>query len=548
MFSTGVFRSLFFPPAPEFLKVRYSPTAYVLNRVCVFTLLLAIAPFVMASELTVWVIDARTGDPVPGVKLVVECGAEAWELRSDEAGRIQMQREAEGAGRPCLVRSEGIRHRLYQGGGGNQADAGRRLEFLDDVAIVPVWRTGSIAGQVMDGSGRAVGGMTLHVAQRSDEDDAMQELPLSQPVMTDDRGNYRISGLPPGSYAVGAFARGPVASSVAAGATYYGDTGTLLDASEVQLEGDGEITGIDIRVSARDMASLSVSLSDNSDTVRGRPSMVWLMAKGGLRVPVAVGFFGPDGFCTFDRVPAGTYDVLALFEGGQDGLEGGSKGVMRFGQETAQLHPGERAGVALRVQESTEIHAQVVAPTQDAARCGSVEHLALTPVSTWPASWRIRSPQKDGRFILKNVLPAAYRVYADTSRGDCEVVEAVQEGRTSGTAGVQGRTDVVQVTRSANITVTLGVGVGEINGRVQNADGRAVGIRVRLIAENRAVTTRIVETDESGLFAFPQLPAGRYLVMADGFKGRRPVEGLQGLRIGRGQHKMAVLETAGGEP
>lgn len=548
MFSAGVFRSLFFPPAPEFLKVRYSPTAYVLNRVCVFTLLLAIAPFVMASELTVWVIDARNGDPVPGVKLVVECGAEEWELRSDEAGRIQMESTAAGAEPPCFVRSEGMLHPLYQHEGSTGAHAGTRLVFLDDLAIVPVWRTGVIDGQVTDGAGRPWGGMAMYVAKRSDEDGTMHEFPLPQTVMTDDRGRYRISGLPPGSYAIGAFVRGPVTSSAAAGATYYGDTQTLGEASELQVVGDGELRGINIHVSAREMASLSVSLSDNSDTVRGLPSMVWLVEQGGVRVPIAGGVFDQDGICNFDRVPAGNYEVFGFFGGSTDELDSSSKDATRFGYETVQLQPRELTTVSLRVQEPATISAKVLVHARDAARCGSVERLAMWPVSTWPEGLSFGAMLRDGQFTLKNILPAAYRVYADASGGDCEVVEAVPEGQTPGTAGAPGRTDVVEVTASANITVTIGVGVGAISGRVQNADGRAVGTRVRLIAENGAVTTRIVETDESGMFSFQGLPTGRYLVMAGSFKGSRPVEGLLGVRIGRGQQATVMLSTSGEQP
>ena len=66
-----------------------------------------------------------------------------------------------------------------------------------------VWKHGAISGQVIDDKGDPVVGMPVTALRRQVIGGKLILLPQSEAAITDDRGIYRISLLPPGSYVVG---------------------------------------------------------------------------------------------------------------------------------------------------------------------------------------------------------------------------------------------------------------------------------------------------------------------------------------------------------
>lgn len=69
---------------------------------------------------------------------------------------------------------------------------------------VRVWKNGAIGGTVLDEAGEPVVGLQLRALTRTTINGRRRFMPAGPAVMTDDRGNYRFSGLVPGEYIVAA--------------------------------------------------------------------------------------------------------------------------------------------------------------------------------------------------------------------------------------------------------------------------------------------------------------------------------------------------------
>jgi hypothetical protein len=117
---------------------------------------------------------------------------------------------------------------------------------------------GTISGRVFDPNGKPLIDELVHV-RRPDYENGALSRGLASIKLTDERGEYRASGIPPGEYYVMAIARRPIRTEGVPIPTLYPGTTDLTTATRVRVGPDDEISGIDIRIRA-----------ETAGTVRGK--------------------------------------------------------------------------------------------------------------------------------------------------------------------------------------------------------------------------------------------------------------------------------------
>lgn len=194
--------------------------------------------------------------------------------------------------------------------------AGQTVERID--FALP--RTGVIAGLVADEVGDPIAGVTVHPMRVELFQGRRQLVPTTQGDETDEAGQYRLSGLSPGTYMVRATTRETwtvtrsgrkdVMSFVP---TYFPGTDDLALARRVTVGMAEQVRGVDFSL----IPGRTVKISGTAFNSSGRPVQsvmlgLDVMGPGGGRVGGAGNaVVAPDGSFTFRDVLRGEYKLRA---------------------------------------------------------------------------------------------------------------------------------------------------------------------------------------------------------------------------------------------
>ncbi len=215
-----------------------------------------------ASSITGRVVN-ETGQPMPNVRvLVIGSGRQAVRrtINTDEAGRFVADNLTRGTysfqvQAPSYVSWRDPRDPLHYKPG-------------DSVNLV-VKKGAVITGTVTNSDGEPVVAVPISVIMVRDSQNRPAGSTYGGTRYTDDRGVYRLFGLPAGTYLVAAAAK-TVGASMAAvygddAPTYY-PSSTRDTAAEVSVQYGGEATGIDIRYRGEPGYAISGAITDTSIT------------------------------------------------------------------------------------------------------------------------------------------------------------------------------------------------------------------------------------------------------------------------------------------
>src|SRR5215472_1353639 len=148
-------------------------------------------------------------------------------------------------------------------------EPGRPIELVDaqlmDKADVALPRGGVLAGRVVDETGEAVADADVTAMRMQFQNGKRRLVPAGRNAMTNDLGQFRVYGLPPGEYYVsaslrnmttmiadimGTAASGPTGSNQSSGyaSTYYPATPNPAEAQRVTLAVGQELSSVDIQL------------------------------------------------------------------------------------------------------------------------------------------------------------------------------------------------------------------------------------------------------------------------------------------------------------
>ena len=405
---------------------------------------------------------------------------------------------------------------------------------LGDTVRIELLRGGVITGKVTNAAGEPVIGVPVRALVVRDP---KGKAPTNASYYfkersTDDRGIYRIFGLLPGTYIVGAGGPGMVQrlqlSPYESDAPTYAPASTRESATEVSVRA-GDETNVDIRYRADVGHSIygSVKLSGTSEN----GASVSLTSTASGLMPLNNAFQMPGGSTfSFSGLSDGEYFLVAQAMGPATNVslsqmpdfslseprrvivkDADVTGIELLPRPLASLN-GRVALEASKVPECqkkrrpsfSEMMVRVERPQNDREQDASLFPRLISGLT---------SPDPKGNFTLRNLMPARYlpefTFYARYWYLDSVSLAATPK------FDAAANWMTLKSGERAELTITLAEGAASIRGRVDQA---GAGLGVYLFPADRERTADVLRyfvtnVAADGTFSFNNLPPGKYLVL-----------------------------------
>ena len=508
------------------------------------------------------VLTADTGRPVKRARVVVAGGGRGGRTATtDDQGRYLI--DALRAGNYTVSASKtgfvdgvfGQRRPLQPGTPVAVAEA-QAIANID----ISLMRGGVITGRVVDEDGEALA-RALVTVQRYQFVRGERQLSAAGSDQTDDRGQYRVFGLPPGDYFVSASASGlgqtigrgleqlaarigalggrgggrgaggalaalgvsvePEASGHAP--TYYPGVVSAPEAGKVNVAPGQEVGGIDFQIQLVPFATVSGIVGGGDGT---NAAAVMLMPQDGggtgpLGGPMLTGRTQADGTFSIPNVPPGRFMAIARAGGAQPTTA--MQAIVVNGQNIG--------GVSLMLQPGVSLSGNVTVESSG------------TPAPTDYSSFRVDAPdvtplpfggggggrggaatgrvEKNGAFRLDNLVPGQRHIRVTGAGVQGAGTWTLKSVSIGGLDVTDTPVDLKPGQNVENVTIILTDRATEITGTVRDGKGGgAAALTVIAFSTDqqhwRAQSRRIqaVRTDQSGTFRLRNLPPGDYLLIA----------------------------------
>jgi hypothetical protein len=392
--------------------------------------------------------------------------------------------------------------------------AGQRASGIE-IALPPA---GVIVGQILDEDRQPFAGARVEALAPRTRDGQVSLVTMAA-TASDDRGAFRLSGLPAGQYYVSAldpaFAGvGDETGALTYTPTYYPGTPHLDEASRVTVVPGAEPSHkvvIALKIIRPARVSGMLSTFDQRRLTSGAVVMSPVRAEGLDALATRDVEIRPDGAFAFRNVPPGRYQIRARGEADQ----GGTAMFATF-TVTVEGHDLDRLMMTLVAGGTIE---------------GSVVADAVSGAPPPYRGMRVRAPMaaggnfgdsltgavdRDGRFRIRGVMPGTHRVILE-GLANPWVLESVRH-RGQDVADVL---DVESRQELRDVRVVITDLTTEVSGAV--ADERGHGAPRALVlfipAAPRVWTPtsrrfRLLRTDGEGRYRIRGLPAGQYHVLA----------------------------------
>jgi hypothetical protein len=411
---------------------------------------------------------------------------------------------------------------------------GRMLTLLGGEAVADVdfrvERGGVITGRVTDGNGNPVIAERVDVAPADNKNNSMQRGgPFDQrDQMTDDRGVYRIYGLPAGSYRV-SVGQSDERGAVSLGRrkiyrrTFYPDASEAAQARLVEVKAGGEADDIDITLANAVKTYRASGRFVNAETGQPAPNVTFgygTLDPAGRRVSSFGGGMATNtrGEFQTEGLAPGHYVVFAL---PQDGSELYSEPV------NFEVTDADVSGVVVKLKRGVSVTGVVqiegVSDRATVARLlGQVRVIGYVDSKSQavvPNYSRPPTLAPDGGFRLTGLHSGTLRIAASAEGAKGLTLSRVELNGARMSDGIE----VAEGAQLSGVRVVMVYGSGVIRGQVNFTNG-APPPGARLIASARRVgangderSDRQVEADARGFFIIEGLTAGEYEVVVRAF-------------------------------
>ncbi|HKG81416.1 MAG TPA: carboxypeptidase-like regulatory domain-containing protein [Pyrinomonadaceae bacterium] len=405
---------------------------------------------------------------------------------------------------------------------------------IGDSIRLELIRGGVITGTVTNALGDPVIAVNVRAQMvRNPKGETLKSPSLFRQDATDDRGVYRMYGLPPGTYLVsaGSFGFSSSFSPYDLDIPTYAPSSTRDNAAEITVRG-GEESTADIRYRGEPGHTVSGTVKLNGT---GGATVILLPANGSS-TPGGNTFQSPNsrGFA-FNGISDGDYDLVAqesiasptatvplisLSEPRRVTVKGANVSGLELSTRPLSLLNGRILLESLKVPECQGKRPPLLAETWVRVQRHEkdVEKDQATYQRTFPST---TSPDRNGEFVLRNLLAGRYqfepRFYArywylrSITFGTATAKSPKVDAAANWTAVKSGE-------QLSNLTITLAEGAASVRGRSVVADppaGRAVYL---LPAEpdkaDDVLRYFVADIAADGAFAFNNLPPGRYWALA----------------------------------
>jgi carboxypeptidase family protein len=512
------------------------------------------------------VLTADTGRPVKRARVMVSGGGRGGRTAiTDDQGRYRIVELAAGSytvtgSKTGFVDGVFGQRRPLQPGTPIQLVDGQDASSVD----LRLVRGGVITGRVLDEDGEALA-RALVTVQRYQYVRGERQLAPAGGDQTDDRGQYRVFGLPPGDYYVSASAGGlgqligrglqQLAAGIAGGGrggrggpvdggfagfalnepeatgyapTYYPGVVSAPEAGKITVAPGQEVVGIDFQIQLVPFATVSgiVAGGDQAAAVMLMPQDTGGL--GPLGGQVLAGRSQADGTFTIANVPPGRYVAVARSGGRGDDQRVGTQSVVVNGQNIGGLSLVLQGGVTIAGNITVE-STGTPAPTDYSSF--RIDAPDVTPLPLGPGGGRGGPAasggraEKNGAFEIPNLLPGKH--FIRVGGGGPGAPGQAQGSWTMKSVNIGGQdvtdqpVDLKPGQNLDNVTIVLSDRSTEISGAVRDGKGTGMpGMTVIAFSSDpqywRAQSRHIqaARTDQTGAYRIRNLPAGDYLIVA----------------------------------
>ncbi len=498
------------------------------------------------------VISAETGAPIRRAQVRLsanDVGAKA--AMTDSQGRYEFADLPEGRFTITASKSGYV---SVQYGQIRPSESGRPIELADkqviDKADILMPRGSVISGRIVDEFGDAVTDAMVTALRQSWVNGRRRLVPSGRIAQTNDLGQFRLYGLPPGDYYVGATLRNPegimvemipgnaVSGSVSAApssgyaSTYFPGTVTPSDAQKISVSLGQEVQGTDFALLAVRFVRISgVVLNTEGKPVEG--TMVTVAAPRGAEgafalMPGSTARTNKDGAFTLNNVAPGDYTLQVRSMTVRTMPVGDS---MSFTTRVEETGGAEFASVPVSVG-GEDLSNVVITTTRGASATGRVTFEGNRPPSATsvriiPAAADVDSigppglggttTKADGTFELKGLSGARLLRVAGLPPG-----WGVKSVEVNGSDVTDSGIDFKGTETFSGIEIVVAAPASVISGLVTQSDGAAVKDYTAIVfAEDpqkwTLPSTRWVSgvrPDQEGRFRIQAMPPGNYYAIA----------------------------------
>jgi hypothetical protein len=500
------------------------------------------------ATITGRVVAGDTGRPLRRARVVIGGSGRPRAASTDEQGRYRVTALPAGSYTITATKSG------YVDGAFGQRRAtgsGTPLEISDGQQAVNVdiklARGGVVTGRVLDEEGEPLARAVVSVLRQQYVRGEKQLTPAGAD-QSDDRGQYRVFGLPPGEYFVSASAAGieqvvrqalgdpsgvqqPDASGYAP--TYYPGVTSASDATRLKVAAAQEITGVDFQIQIVPFATVKGVVAGGSATVLLIPeegggaslgpfggAFAALAGRGGLGRggPLGGGMRAAtrsDGTFSIPNVTPGKYTIVARADGGPNGSS--RTAVQQL------VVAGAEVNVALTPSPGVQLGGTITLEAAGAPPSNGFTSFRVMPVALGGAAavaiagrgGRPGEPGQSGQFTINDVAAGVYMIRASAPRG-WAVKSVYLDGREITDQPIEVKSEPV-----TGLNVIFTDKISSVKGTVRDSRGNPAGDvtvivfpsddRLWFAQSRRIVTSR---TDAAGAYQLSAVPSGEYLIVA----------------------------------
>ena len=255
---------------------------------------------------------------------------------------------------------------------------GQTLENIDVALAEHLW----VAGKIMDSDGTPFAGAVVSALRPVFVGDRREMVTVAE-IITNDKGEYRLFGLPAGQYFISAvdpafLSTGDHQGPLVYAATFYPGVASPEGATRLTLEPGQPRENIDFPLTIVKPARVSgkITSHDNQQLYSGAVTMSPFRADRAASFTITRVDIRPDGVYEFFNVPPGRFIIRSRGEVDPDG-------VMLFGSFTLEVRGQSTAGVDMTLIPGARLE-------------GLIAWEGASPKPANVSEIRVRAPMSDG--------------------------------------------------------------------------------------------------------------------------------------------------------
>jgi hypothetical protein len=392
---------------------------------------------------------------------------------------------------------------------------------------------GTVSGRVTGSNGESLVNMEVSLLRSMYNPDGRKTMSQIATAQTNDRGEYRLFWVAPGSYFLSVAGSNrpipgvpfrPGAGSKYPRVFYPGETDPEA-AVRVDVQPASELSGIDFRlveqptfrIRGRVIDSISGQLPSRgvSIVIDPRDSVI-----GGGMTLSSSAYNPADGSFEFVAVPSGAYTIHAQLPVNARPEPGQPFPTAPNATASVDVRGADVDGVVLNFVPPVSISGRIRVDGESAAVDFSRMSVSLRPamLGVWVAPMpRPAQAKADGSFTIDGIASGDYQVQfspmvASGPQGGVYVKSAMIGG-----VDVLGHSLTIAGPVSGSLDIVLGKSSDRVTGTVhRESQGTLQGIQIVLAPDqrDRHDLYKLTIADTNGHFAFPTLPPGSYKVFA----------------------------------